>query len=165
MRQVTNKATGEVYTYTEQEYIEARDRLIQNWQDAQKTLERAKEVEMNLRKEVVDFTFDPTKTSGTETIELGNDYKLKAVKKVTYGFREDGEGKIDRKGIELALSRIENNSPAGAYIAEHLVKWNPSLSLTEYKKLDDKDKAAIDAVIVTKEGAPTLELVEPKAKK
>lgn len=165
MKTVTNKTTGEIKEYTDNEFAVERDRLLMLWQDAQKRLETAKAEEMDLRKQVVDFAFDQDKVSGTERIELGGGWQAKAEKKITYGFIQDAEGKLDRKAVNAALDKIEARSDAGAYIAENLVKWTPALSVTEYKKLTAEDKAAIDAVIVTKEGAPTLEIVAPKAPK
>lgn len=165
MKTITNKETGEITEYTDAEFIEKRDALLLQWQDAQKRLEVAKAEEMVLRKQCVDFAFDQDKISGTERVELGGGWEAKAVKKLTYGFIQDKEGKLDRKAINAALDKIEARSDAGAYIAENLVKWTPALSVTEYNKLNPEDKAAIDAVIVTKEGAPTLEIIAPKAPK
>jgi len=144
-----------------------RDHLLSRWQMAQDTLAAAKAAEMDLRKQIVAFSFDPTKQSGTERIELGNGYELKAVKKLNYGFvkRGDGSNKLDKGAVDLALTKIEQSGPAGAYIADNLVKWEPTLSLTEYKKLDEPLKKIIDAVIVTSDGAPSLEIVPPKGSK
>lgn len=166
MYAVTNKATGEVKNYSESEFEAERTRLLLDW-DAQKTaLEVAKEREMTARKAVVDFAFDPNKTSGTERIDLGGGYQAKAVKKLNYGFVKDAEGKLNKRAIDLALEKIEEVGGAvGELIADRLIKWTPDLSLTEYKQLDDKFKKIIDKVIVTTEGAPTLEIIAPKAPK
>jgi len=166
MIQITNKETGEVKNYTEAEFIAERDRLLLSWEESKKALEVAKEKEMEQRKAVVDFAFDPNKTSGTERIELANGYQAKAVKKINYGFVKDAEGKLNKRAIDKALERIEKVGGAvGELIAERLVKWTPDLSLTEYKQLDEKFKKIIDEVIVTSEGAPTLEIIAPKAPK
>lgn len=165
MRQVINKETGEIREFTEEAFIEERDRLLLAWQKSKEDLETAKANEIDLRKQCVDFAFDPNKQSGTERIELGGGFQAKAVKKVTYGFIKGEDGKTDRKAIEKALSKIEADSAAGEFIAERLVKWSPELSLTEYNKLDERTRKIIDAVIVTSDGAPTLEIIEPKAKK
>ena len=166
MIQITNKETGEVKNYTEAEFIAERDRLLLSWEESKKALEVAKEKEMEQRKAVVAFAFDPNKESGTERIELGNGYQAKAVKKINYGFVKDAEGKLNKRAIDKALERIEKiGGPVGELIAERLVKWTPDLSLTEYKQLDEKYKKIIDEVIVTSEGAPTLEIIAPKAPK
>lgn len=165
MIQITNKETGEVKNYTEAEFVAERDRLLLAWEESKKALDVAKEKEMEQRKAVVAFAFDPNKESGTERIELGNGYQAKAVKKLNYGFVKTEDGKLNKTAIDKALAKIEKTGPAGELIAERLVKWTPDLSLTEYKQLPEKLKSIIDEVIVTSEGAPTLEIIAPKAPK
>lgn len=144
------------------DFITVRDRLLAQWEITKKTLERAKEVEMELRKVNVAFLGDPEKHKGTENIELGNGYIAKMVKKINYGFVKNKDGKIDKDAIDLALDKIEDKVEGGKLIAERLVKWTPDLSLTEYNLLPDEAKVIIDAVIVTTDGAPTLEIKAPK---
>ena len=166
MIQITNKETGEVKNYTEAEFVAERDRLLLAWEESKKALEVAKEKEMEQRKAVVAFAFDPNKESGTERIELDNGYQAKAVKKVNYGFVKTEDGKLNKAAIDKALAKIEKvGGTVGELIAERLVKWTPDLSLTEYKQLDEKFKKIIDEVIVTSEGAPTLEIIAPKTPK
>lgn len=165
MKRVLNKITGEMVEYTDAEYEGRRDALLIQWNKAKAVLEEAKEREMDYRKAAVDFISDCDKKSGTENIELGNGYKAKVVKKLNFGFVKNSEGKLDKNAIEKALTKIEKDGPAGELIAERLVKWTPDLSLSEYKLLSEKHKNIIDGVIVTTEGAPTLEIVEPKAAK
>ena len=165
MIQITNKETGEVKNYTEAEFIAERDRLLLSWEESKKVLEVAKEKEMEQRKAVVAFAFDPNKESGTERIEIGNGYQAKAVKKINYGFVKTEDGKLNKAAIDKALAKIEKDGAMGELIAERLVKWTPDLSLTEYKQLDEKFKKIIDEVIVTSEGAPTLEIIAPKTPK
>lgn len=164
MRQVIDKATGAITEYTDEQYVGIRDQMLVEWQASKEALEKAKELEMQLRKQVVDFAFDPNKQSGTENVELGNGYKLKAVKTLRYGFIKNAENKLDKAAIDKALAKIEKDGAVGELIAERLVKWTPDLSLSEYKLLNEKHKAIIDSVIVTTEGSPTLEIVEPKNK-
>jgi hypothetical protein len=161
---IKDRETGFSTRYTEEEFIAERDRLLALHETAKQELEAAKEKEMILRKKCVDFAFDQDKKSGTENIALANGYKAKAVKKLTYGFVQNDEGLVDKDAIEKALVKIEQDGTAGKMIAERLIKWTPSLSLTEYKQLTPAHKQAIDEVIVTKEGAPTLTIVPPKAK-
>mgnify|MGYP001561094370 CR=1 FL=1 len=164
MIKIANKETGEIKNYTEEEFVSERDRLLLAWEESKTALEVAKEKEMQLRKKVVDFAFDQNKQSGTERIELGNGWQAKAVKKVNYGWIKSGD-KVDKAAIDKALAKIEKLGGAvGELIAERLVKWTPDLSLTEYKQLDEKYKKIIDEVIVTSDGAPTLEVIAPKAK-
>jgi len=142
--------------------------LLAEWQETEAVLARAKATEMDYRKQFVAFMSDPKKNKGTEYVQLDNGYRAKIVKKLNYGFvKDEASGKVNKAAIDAALTAIESMHPAGAYIAENLVKWTPELSLTEYNKLTDQLaplKAVIDKVIVTTDGAPTLDIVEPKGK-
>lgn len=134
-----------------------RDQLLVQWLDSKRALEVAKEREAALRKQIVESAgFDLSKLEGTERLELGNGYELKAVKKLTYT--------LDVAKVDSALDKIEATGPAGKLIAERLVKFKPELSVREYKELDPKFKKIIDSVLTVKSGMPTLELIEPKAK-
>lgn len=162
--QVTMPDTGEIIEYkSEAHYLDARDKALLAWEASKKELEVAKEKEINLRKISVAFMHDPSKTGTTENVELGNGYKARMKVPVRYSFVQK-DGKTDKQRIEKALQKIEKDGEVGELVAERLVKWTPDLSLTEYKQLSDKHRKIIDEVIVTTEGTPTLEIVEPKSK-
>ncbi len=74
---VTNRKTGEVETFTEAEYTEKRNALLQVWQTAKERLEHAKAEELEFRNAAVDFMADPEKVGKTQTVDLGNGYKAK----------------------------------------------------------------------------------------
>lgn len=151
---------------TETDKVTYRDYLLEIWEVRKAELENAKNAEMEIRKAIVAIAFDPSKQSGTERVPLHNGYELKSVKKLNYGFVKGPDGKgIDKNRIDAALATIEADGAVGELIAQRLVKWEPTLSLTEYKLLSAAHKAAIDAVIVTSDGAPTLEIVPPKGTK
>lgn len=136
----------------------SRDMKIMQWQEANCKLAEAKVIELALRNEVVSMNFIDHKESGTENVELGNGYKLKAVFKLNYSLNNTDDA------VDKALSKLEKAGAEGAFIAERLVKWKPELSISEYNKLDTKFKKIIDEVIKTSPGTPSLELVEPKSK-
>lgn len=143
-----------------------RDELLVKHQQLKDALEKAKEAEMNLRKYIVNRVF-PNATEGTNTLELGNGYKAKAVVKYNYNLDPD----LDK--VEDALERIARMGNEGAFIAERLVKWSADFLLTEYRKLQEPDateiqkaiKKEIDSVLTITEAAPTFEIKEPKVKK
>ena len=138
-----------------------RDAKILAWEAAVKALAAAKDAEAALRKEVLAeaFAFDPEALrEGTENVELGAGYKLKAVFKISRNLNNENEA------VDKVLSKIEKTGPEGAFIAERLVKWKPELSVSEYKKLPEKFKKLFDEVVTSKEAMPSLELVEPKSK-
>lgn len=166
LREIADFQTGEIKQYTEEAFVAERDRLLMLWNNKKLELENCKTAEMNLRQQVVHFSSDPNKKSGTENIPLGNGWGLKVIKKINYGFVKTEDGtRVNKARIEAALQAIELHGPAGVLVAERLVKWTPDLSLTEYNQLNEADKAIIDAVIVTTEGAPTVTIVEPKPQK
>lgn len=136
-----------------------RDAKILQWQEAVKALAVAKEAEAALRNEVIAANFASHKEEeGTENIELGNGYKLKAVFKLSYTLDNKEEG------VDKALTKLEKMGAEGQFVAERLVRWKPELSVSEYKKLAEKYKKIIDEVLTTKPGLPSLELIEPKSK-
>lgn len=135
-----------------------RDGLLMEWQRRKDALNQAKADELEARNFIVAFEF-PDGHEGMNTKELGNGYQLKAGIKLNYSL--DG----DNDKIEAALSAIESVGPEGKFVAERLVTWTPSLSLTEYRELAPSYKAIIDTVVTIKPGTPTLEIKEPKAKR
>lgn len=141
--------------------IANRDSKIMLWQEAVKRLAFAKEAEAILRKEVLKeaFSFDSDDREGTENVELGNGYKLKAVFKLNRRLNNKDDA------VDKVLSKIEKTGAEGQFIADRLVKWKPELSLTEYKNCPDKFKKLIDEVLTASPATPSLELVEPKVKK
>ena len=149
-----NAANGE---FTAEEHLKYRDWLLAQWEDTKVALESAKNVEMEQRKKVVAFAFDPTKEKGTERIPLENGYELKAVKKLNYN--------VDQDKVNAVLDKFEALDEQSKFVSERLIKWKADLSITEYNSLTEKQKAVIDECITTSDGAPTLEIVPPKDKK
>lgn len=148
--------------------IEERDALLNQWLSAQQALAKAKDDEMKLRKQIVaDIIQAKPGEKGTRNFELNAGYKLKAVLKLNY--------KLDKDGIDPALDRIEAMGEEGKFIAERLVKWQPDLSVSEYNTLAERAKggdkiaksimAELNKVLTIEDASPSLELVEPKAKK
>jgi len=141
-----------------------RDHLLTLWKQMQINLDYAKSTEMDLRNKLVKLCGDPEAKKGTEYADLGHGYRLKIVKKLNYGFVKNEEGKkVDKGKIDAALTQIEKADAAGAFIAQELVKWEPKLSLTMYDKLEKNLKAIIDPILITSDGAPTIEIVPPKS--
>lgn len=148
-----------------------RDAALVEWQKRKETLEAAKSEEMEMRKYVVLRAF-PEPQEGTNRLALGNGYDLKGVIKYGYGF-----GEATNAEIEAVLDAIAKVGNIGPMLADRLVSWTPNFLLTEYRMLEEnaasnapeKDlltiKALIDKVLVKKDAAPSLEIVEPKSSK
>lgn len=148
--------------------VEERDKLLNEWLDAQKALTKAKDEEMKLRKQIVaDIIQAKPGEKGTRNFELNAGYKLKAVLKLNY--------KLNNDEVDATLDRIEKLGDEGKFIVDRIVKFKPELSVTEYNSLNDRAangdvmaKAFIkelNKILTIEDASPSLELVEPKAKK
>ncbi|HCH8780794.1 TPA: hypothetical protein NNT57_004560 [Salmonella enterica] len=134
------------------------DQMIQLWHKTQEQLRSLKEHEAEQRQEVLDRMFaNKAGSEGTTNIELGHGWKLKATFKKTIGFTSVDE-------LNAALDRMEDHSPEGKLLADRLVSWKPSLSLTEFKQLPSDFVGMMKDVITIKDATPSVELVAPKAK-
>lgn len=130
------------------------DNLILSWKEAKAQLDAVKAKEATIRAALVAAAF-PNAKEGVNTLELGNGWQLKATVKYNYN--------LDKKNTDNAIEKIEETGEDGKFVAERLVTWKPELSIREYRQLDPKHKVIIDEVLTIKEGAPTVELVEPTA--
>ncbi|AMW36152.1 hypothetical protein [Xanthomonas phage XAJ2] len=148
-----------------EEWIAERDRILALWEASKLQLEKAKADEMDYRKQFVAFAFNPDKKEGTERIELANGYEAKSVKKLNYGLKSYDPNLPVDEAVDAMLTELESASEEGVFIAKRLIKWTPELSKSEYNKLPVNLKAIADKVVETKEGAPTLEIIEPKGSK
>ena len=171
MRSYTNPNNGELVELSDLEFAKVHDETLMKWEQAKAALEAAKEAEMSLRKLYVAIASNPDQKKGTENIAIGNGYKAKVVKKINYGWAKGPDEKVDYEAVHDAQDAIEKLGNEGAFLADRLIKWSAELSVSEYNKLEPESnpthkavKAALDKVIVTSEGAPTLEIVAPKGK-
>lgn len=141
----------------------SRDEVLMEWDKTKKAVKEATDKEMEMRKYVVSRAF-PNKTEGVNKVELGNGYELKAGVKFTYKLDND-IAKVSAVHDEISL--VGNQ---GAFIAERLFKWSADLVLSEYRSLCDENatneekeiKRLLEKVLTITEGAPTLEIKEPK---
>lgn len=148
-----------------------QDEVLLEWQRLQQTLAKAKADEMEFRKYVVSRAF-PNKQEGTNTLELGNGYELKAQIKFNYKL-------ADNDTVEKCLDKIAKTGNQGPFIADRLVSWTPNFLLTEYRQLQESAtnndpmisgpaKAIlkeVEVMLTIDDAAPTLNIKEPKAKK
>lgn len=135
------------------------DNVMVEWQKAKAELDACKEREVALRRAVFEVKF-PTKQEGTQRVDLGNGYKLKAVYPMTYncGTKPDDLAKVTNGLNELAAMGEE-----AKFIAQRVVKWMPEISITEYRQLKPEYKMVVDKFVTIKPGSPQLEIEEPKA--
>ena len=124
------------------------EKKLAAWQDAARNLAILKGTEMQLRLECFKEGF-PEPAVGTNYIDLSHDYRLKAVHKLGY--------KLDEQALDATLEQLPE------HVTDKLIKYTPSLVLSVYKGLDDGDKRTMGEVLTIKPGAPTLEIIAPKA--
>ena len=129
------------------------------WYDAKMQFEALQKRERELRVLCVEMMRGDSAAGFTQTFELDENFEAKFKIPINYNFVKNGN-KTDNAAVESALNEIRQ-SENGELIAERLVAWKPNLSVTEYKRLTHNAKQAIDRVLVTSEGLPTLE-IKPK---
>jgi hypothetical protein len=140
-----------------------RDRLLAEWETAKGVLERAKESEINTRKQAQLFAFGPNAKEGMNNQPLNNGFVLKYGKKLNYNLTAP-VAKID----EAADKAIEIGERA-KLLFERCVFWTPEFSKSEYNKLDPEVpedmavKKLVDGLLEIKEATGSLEIKAPKA--
>ncbi len=122
------------------------------WYEMQDQLKKLKASEMLLRTKLFKAFF-PAPKEGANSFALDQGWVLK------------GTYKIDRK-IDIALlTNFSASLRENGIIPEALVKYDPSLITSEYRKLTAEQEKMFDQVLIVKPGAPSLEIVLPaKAK-
>lgn len=129
---------------------------LQEWNEALVAATEAKkaiEKEQALRKEIMALFF-PTPEEGTNKVDLGSGWTLKATHK------------IDRKIDEAALPAVFQQLREMGVNPDPLVHAVPSLATKAYKSLAQINPDAsrvFDQALTIKPGSPTLELIPPKA--
>lgn len=141
-----------------------QDEALMRHEAAKKALDAAKKLEMDLRVATVKILVGSKPKEGMNTVPLGNGYEAKAKIAYTYSLGKAAE-------VEQALDSFARVSNEGSFIADRLVTWTPSLSLTEYRALCEEAKTSkphaemlrkFSEVLTIKEAAPTLEIKAPK---
>lgn len=144
----------------------ARDKALADWQAASDLLATAKADEMEKRKAAFPIIFGTEAKVGTNRVPLANGWAVKGVRKITYTLEKELEKVI---AVDTELRAF--NDPEAGLLAGRILKRVYDLSESEYKKLDLTNpthirvKQMLDAIITTKDGAPTLELEPPKGAK
>ena len=129
------------------------DELILEQQSAAKQAAFFTARDKELRSMIYGMAFAGLEDGTQHTQALGNGYKLKGKRPISYKLSSS---------VDAALEAIAAQGNEGSFIADRLVKWTPSLSLTEYNALSDDMRKLIDPCITTTPGLPVIEVVEPK---
>lgn len=123
---------------------------IGRWTQLQNQLVSIKDEEMKLRKEIFEECF-PSPTEGASTIDMPEGWKLKGTYKLTRS--------LDEAALPAVIAELHKHKVA----TDQLIAYKPNLSLSAYRKLDEKWRRVLEQAMEIKPGAPTLELVAPKS--
>lgn len=122
---------------------------MDKWYNLQKQLEQIKAEEMDLRKKIFAYYFTQPK-EGTNTVPLDAGWVIKGMYKIN---RTVDLPLLTAHMADLRKKKIN---------VEALIKYTPELVTAEYRKLDEKQRKEIDAVLKISVGSPSLEIVLPK---
>lgn len=116
-------------------------KLISDWMDAKSMLDYYKDLEKDLRIEMLNHLF-PTSSVGRFSAEVGN-----LVVKAEFGLNYNL--KIDEDDI-------------GSLTAEELncIKMKPTLVMSEYKRLSAEQREALDSFITITPALPSVKVEE-----
>lgn len=131
-----------------------RDELILEQAKAAEQAKFWKERDAELRGMIYGANFQGMEDGKQHTIELGNGYKLKGKRPISY--------KLDVETTKTALQYLRELGNEGTFVADRVVKWKPELSLTEYNKMSEQQRKILDAALTTTPGLPVIELVKPE---
>jgi hypothetical protein len=142
----------------------SKDELRAKWEEADSARAAWAAHEKLLREKMVErFSVEP-KEDGTESVDLPDGKALKIKRTVRYELDDKtvAGSNSDASPLDIALEKIEDTIDGGKLIADRLVKFKPSLSVSEYKQLGDDAKKIIDTAVTIKPGSTSIEIVTPK---
>lgn len=150
------------------------EKALVAWNEAKTALDAAKAAEMEARKVAFNAGFGDTPKEGTNKVELDNGYQLKGVYKLNYNIvAPEGEDKID--AVDNVIDEFGKIGNEGSFIADRLFKWAVTLSVSEYRKIEEAAKNGsgearammrqLERVLEIKPASPTLEIIAPKGGK
>lgn len=120
--------------------------LLASHMEAKAHLDSWKAKEKALRIQVIDELF-PSAGEGTHTI-LENGLKIKCAIKMNY--------KFDLEELSIWEEQFTDEE-------KRCVRRNPTLDLTEYRRLSENDKMMIDECVTVTPGLPALTIVEDES--
>lgn len=138
-----------------------RDQLIAEWKQAADQLAEVKAKEAALRQAIVVQMFDGTKLEGSESVDIGYGWQLRAKKELAYNASDEEAKRLER----LLMDRKAPIETMG------LFRWKPDVAKKIYRMVlalaeqyqDTEILAALHAAITLKPGMPQLEMVPPPA--
>lgn len=143
------------------------DAVLAEWQKAADALSAAKDYEARLRVVVVELNF-PDPKEGTNRNQLPDGRSIKC----SVPYRYDLSNKEAK--AEKAIDDMTAISQQAGFVADRLIKWEPELSIKEYRLLNPDNPAAqteeqkrilaiLQTILTIKPGSPQIEIEEAKA--
>jgi hypothetical protein len=127
------------------------------WRAIAADLSRLQELELQYRNAIIPYCgFDAYKEEGSQTVSLGEGYKLELDRPIYYSVK--GEQDV----IMALINLVHENDPMAAI---GLLRWKPEISVTQYRKLTDEQKRIIAPILDIKPGQASLKVVLPKESK
>lgn len=124
--------------------------MLAEWEVAKEILDRAKELELDMRLKLFAGAF-PNPKEGTNTHKLPDGRELK------------GQHKVNRSIDEAALPAVlEQLRALGVANTDALVRYKPELAKREWNDLSDENKLVFSAAVIATPGTPQFDVVTPK---
>lgn len=120
--------------------------LVREWYKIKEDLDRLKEHELELRKQVSEAVFGEAQ-KGTQKAELSDNAEL--VLSISAKISVDKDAFLEHKTHLEKKGLVGENS---------VIKLKPEVSATAYKYMSDEDKATFDSVFKHGFNAPKLEV-------
>lgn len=134
---------------------QAQYAMLMQWRKIQSDIEQLQTEELELRNKLITsglFYALDKKREGTETIQLGAGWTLKAEKIQYYNLTNSN------KQTELALGYVAYTDPV---TAAALVSWKPNLARGVFKKLDKTTQEYFKDALTISPGQSSLTLNPP----
>lgn len=171
---LANFGTGQRIFQVDKSELDTIKTIVLEWTQTATLKDEAVEKEREQRAKVKYHCF-PNAVRGTQRFDLQNGYKLKLQQTFTYKLGD--KAMVDpatnqlipiTKQIEELQTAIADLGNEGPLLSDRLIKWEPKIVDSEYRKLNDDfpvEKAAkelIDQLLTITKGSPQIVLEPPK---
>lgn len=125
---------------------------LAEWYRLQAELKRVKASEMLLRVKIFK-NFFPDPREGTNNFTLPDGHVLK------------GGHVINREVDPGSFQALQPQFQQAHILFNDLVKWEPKLKVSSYRKLTEEQQHLFDQCLIIKPGSPSLEIAPPSTRK
>lgn len=133
---------------------QSAEEIVSTWHAAKQQLAALQKQERDLRSQMIAALSTGEIEEGTERVPIGHGKDLVITHKLNYTLDASDEA------IESELDYVAKSM--GEVVAERLVKFKPSLSVSEFKALDHDVKKRFARLVTTKPASPSVEIKDAK---